>query len=108
MDYESREEFVMLTQNALNEPDSEKFIEYLLKRDQYVKQLVKCEPGMFGNMLDEYRLRESLILKRLEDERRKTLEKIAVLSEKKKAVRSYTSRFPFPPVFSPHKTSKKA
>ena len=101
MDPEKRGRFVALTQDALNEPDTEKFIGYLLKRDKYIKDLVRGEPEVFGGMMEEYLLRESLILKRLEDERRKVLEKMDVLSKKRKATRSYTSRFPLPPLFSP-------
>ena len=97
MDQQELEKFVMLTQTALNEPDPDKFIEYLLKRDPYIGYLVKNDPQIFGGMVEEYLLRETLILKRLEDERKETIEKMDKLSKNRKAVRKYASQFPLPP-----------
>jgi hypothetical protein len=97
MDLREIEKFVMLTQTALNEPDPDKFIEYLLKRDLYIGYLLKNDPQIFGGMVEEYLLRETLILKRLEDERKETVEKMDKLSKNRKAIRRYTSQFPLPP-----------
>jgi hypothetical protein len=92
------EKFIMLTQTALNEPDPDKFIEYLLKRDPYIGYLIKNDPRIFGSMEEEYLLRETLILRRLEGERKETIEKLDKLSKNRKAVRRYTSQFPLPPI----------
>jgi hypothetical protein len=97
MDPREREKFVMLTQRALNEPDPDKFVEYLLKRDPYIGRLLKNNPQIFGGMAEEYLLRETLILEKLENERKETIEKMDKLSEKKKAVRRYLSKFPLLP-----------
>lgn len=97
MDLREMEKFVMLTQTALNEPDPDKFIEYLLKRDPYIGYLLKNDPQTFGGMVEEYLLRETLILKRLEDERKETVGKMDKLSKNRKAIRRYTSQFPLPP-----------
>jgi hypothetical protein len=97
MDPQEMETFVMLTQNALNQRDPDKFIGYLLKRDLYIGYLLKNDPQIFGGMVEEYLLRETLILKRLEDERKETIEKMDKLSKNRKAVRRYTSQFPLPP-----------
>jgi len=87
----------MLTQTALNEPDPDKFVEYLLKRDPYIGHLLKTNPQVFGGMAEEYLCRETLILDRLEKERRETITKIDKLSKNGKAVRRYSSSFPLPP-----------
>jgi hypothetical protein len=97
MDPQERENFVMLTQKALNEPDPDKFIEYLLKRDLYVGRLLKTDPQIFGGMAEEYLLRETLILERLENERKETIEKMDKLSKSRKAVKRYASKFPLLP-----------
>lgn len=94
---QEREEFVMLTQTALNEPDPDKFVECLLKRNPYIGRLLKIDPQIFGGMAEEYLIRETLILERLEKERRDTIEKMDNLSKNKKAIRRYTSHFPLPP-----------
>jgi hypothetical protein len=98
MDPQERENFVIFTQTALNEPDPDKFIEYLLKRDPYIGYILKNDPEIFGGMAEEYLLRETLILKRLESERKETIEKMDRLSTKSKAVRRYSSQFPLPPL----------
>lgn len=97
MDPQEREKFVLLTQTALNEPDPDKFVECLLKRDPYIGRLLKIDPRIFGGMAEEYLLRETLILERLENERKETIEKMDKLSKNRKAVRGYTSKFPLPP-----------
>ncbi len=94
---QEREEFVMLTQTALNEPDPDKFVDCLLKRNPYIGRLLKIDPQIFGGMAEEYLIRETLILERLEKERRDTIEKMDNLSKNKKAIRRYTSHFPLPP-----------
>jgi len=98
MDLQERENFIILTQTALNEPDPDKFIEYLLKRDPCIGYLLKNDPEIFGGMAEEYLLRETLILKRLESERKETIEKMDRLSKNRKAVRRYSSQFPLPPL----------
>jgi hypothetical protein len=100
MDQQEIEKFVMLTQTALNEPDPDKFIEYLLKRDPYIGYLLRIDPQIFGGMAEEYLLREKLILERLENERKETIGKIDRMSKSRKAVRKYVSQFPLPPILS--------
>ena len=97
MDPKEREKFVMLTQTALNEPDPDKFVEYLLKRDPCIGHLLKTNPQIFGGMAEEYLLRETLILERLENERKETIKKMDKLSKNRKAVRRYASKFPLLP-----------
>jgi len=81
---QEREEFVMLTQTALNEPDPDKFVDCLLKRNPYIGRLLKIDPQIFGGMAEEYLIRETLILERLEKERRDTIEKWITCQKTKK------------------------
>jgi hypothetical protein len=100
MDSRDRNKFVLLTNLALNESDIDKFIDYLMKRDPYIDSLLKNIPEVFGNMTDECLLRETLILDRLERERKETIEKMDSLSKNRKALRRYISHFPFPPTMN--------
>jgi glutamine synthetase adenylyltransferase len=97
MDLQERENFITLTEAAFQEEDSDKFLECLMKRDPYITSLLKNDPEMFGDMAEECLLRETLILERLEDERRETIEKMDRLSKNMKAVRKYAAQFPLPP-----------
>jgi hypothetical protein len=98
MDPEKREDFIMLTALALNEKDPDTFVEYLMKRDPYIGCLLKNTPQVFGDMAEKCLFRETLILKKLESERKETIEKVDRLSKKRKAVRRYSSQFPLPPL----------
>jgi hypothetical protein len=97
MELQEREDFITLTKVALNEEDPDKFVECLMKRDSYISSLLKNAPEMFGDMAEECLLRETLVLGRLEDERKETFEKMNRLSKNMKAVRKYAAQFPLPP-----------
>ena len=97
MDLREREDFITLTKAALKEEDPDKFVEYLMKRDPYIGSLLKNDPEMFGDMAEECLLRETLILGRLENERKETIEKMDRLSKNRKAVRKYAAQFPLLP-----------
>jgi hypothetical protein len=97
MDPQERENFVMLTTMAVNEEDPDTFVKYLMKRDPYIGCLLKNAPQVFGDMTEECLVRETLILEKLESERKETIEKLDRLSKKRKAVRKYSSQFPLPP-----------
>jgi hypothetical protein len=94
---QEREDFITLTKVALNEEDPDKFVECLMKRDPYISSLLKNAPEIFGDMAEECLLRETLVLGRLEDERKETFEKMNRLSKNMKAVRKYAAQFPLPP-----------
>jgi hypothetical protein len=97
MDLREREEFITLTKAALEEEDPDRFVEFLMKRDPYISSLLKNDPEMFGDMAEECLLREDLILGRLENERKETIEKMDRLSKNWKAVRKYAAQFPLMP-----------
>jgi hypothetical protein len=98
MDPEERDDFILLTTMALNEKDPDTFVEYLMKRDPYIGCLLKNAPQVFGNMAEECLSRETLILEKLESERKETIEKLDRLSKNRKAVQRYSSQFPLPPL----------
>jgi hypothetical protein len=97
MDPHERDNFIMLTEMALSEKDPDMFVKDLMKRDPYIGCLLKNVPQEFGNMAEECLHREVLILERLENERKDTIRKIDRLSKNRKAVRTYSSKFPLPP-----------
>lgn len=94
-------DFIVLTEKALNEEEQDKFVESLMKRDSYIGNLLKNDPRVFGAEMEKCLFRETLILARLEAERRKVIEEIDKVSKNKKAIKKYSSKFPFPfmPVF---------
>jgi hypothetical protein len=100
MELQERENFITLTNAALNEEDPNKFVEYLMKRDSYISSLLKNDPKIFGDMAEECLLRETLILGRLENEKKETFEKMDRLSKNMKAVRRYAAQFPLPPTLN--------
>jgi hypothetical protein len=96
-----KEEFILLTEKALKEEEQDKFVESLMKRDSCIGNLLKNDPREFGEEMERCLFRETLILERLEKERIKVIEEIDKVSKNKKAIKKYTSKFPFPymPVF---------
>jgi len=101
MDPKEREEFILLTEKALREDDPDRLIECLMERDPYIRHLLKNDPHVFGDEMEECLEREMQVLERLEQERKDIIEKIDNLSKNKKAIRMYSSKFPLPsmPIF---------
>jgi hypothetical protein len=97
MDPHERDNFIMLTKMALGEKNPDMFVKDLMKRDPYISCLLKNVPQEFGKMAEECLHGEVLILERLEKERKETIKKIDRLSKNRKAVRTYSSKFPLPP-----------
>lgn len=92
------EEFKALTINALEEEDGESFIEILIKRDELIKKIVKENIELNSDEIDYLHGLEEKISERLEAERKNVIEGISTISEKKRAIRKYTPKFPFPPM----------
>jgi hypothetical protein len=93
-----KKEFILLTEKALDEEDPDRFIEYLMKRDAHTGALLKDNPSLFGNEAPRCLSREQQILERLEEERKKIIVEMDRLSNSKKAVRTYSTKFPLPPM----------
>ncbi len=91
-----REEFMLLAEIAVTEKDPEEFIKILKKRNTYIGRVIKEDPELLRDDMEECLEREKLILQRLESERRKVIEEMEKLSKNKKAVATYAARYPFP------------
>ena len=69
----------------------------MTRNENDFKILVVDDNRELRGILEEYLLRETLILERLENERKETIKKMDKLSKNRQAVRGYTSKFPLPP-----------
>lgn len=101
MEPREKEDFILLTEKALGEADQDRFVEVLMKRDPYIGFLLKNDPRVFKDKTEKCLFYETLILNRLEAERNKVIEKMDKLAKSKKAIETYTPKFPFPsmPIF---------
>lgn len=90
--------FLKLTQTALNEPDPAAFIDQLLRREKISARIAEFPPGIEKEFAERLYSNEILIIERLEEERSKIFVEIDLYAQNQKAHRSYTSRFPIPPV----------
>ena len=90
--------FQKLTQAALNEPDPAACIERLLRREKLSARIAGFSPGMEKDLAERLYSNEMLIIERLETERSKIFVEIDLYARNQKALRSYTSKFPIPPV----------
>lgn len=87
--------FIELTEAALHEADSSRFIDCLMKRESITANVFK---NLWINEGEarEYLTRERVVLKRLEKEKKAIIEAMDNLSKTMQASRVYTKRFPFP------------
>lgn len=92
------ERFQELTGAALGEPDPAKFIERLLRREKMTAKIAEFSPALEKDVAERLYGNEMRIIERLEAERSKLFVEIDAYAQSRKAVRSYTSRFPIPPV----------
>ena len=90
--------FEELTGQALRENDVDKFIELLLQRDMHAQHLVKNNIEIDKEEKEKYLFMENEIIRRLEEERKNLLKEMECLSKNKKAIRTYSPKFPFPPM----------
>lgn len=92
--------FEKLTRAALGEEDGKAFIGQLLEREK-ISGLFAGSPcvldrALAGNLFEN----ELLVIKRLEEERTKLLIEIDLYAQGKRAIRSYSPKFPLPPPLS--------
>jgi len=92
------DEFKTLTLDALNSPDLDTFINILIKRDALIGCIIKEHVELEAEDFVSLRELEDRVLKRLEEEKRMLMEDISHMSEKKKAIKRYAPKFPFPPM----------
>lgn len=92
------DEYRALTLDALESTESDVFIEILFKRDALIEKITKEDMKLEHEEITYFVELEGKILDRLEVERRDILQDIADIGEKKRAIRRYTPKFPFPPM----------
>lgn len=92
--------FQELTQAALCELDPAVFIERLLRREKISARIAEFMPAIENRSAEMLYSNEMLIIERLEAERSKLFVEIDAYAQSKKALRSYTAKFPIPPVKS--------
>ena len=90
--------FRELTRAALGEPEAEAFIERLLQRESMVTGIAEFVPAIDSETAGGLYSEEMFVIERLEAERSKLFTEIDLYAQSKKAVRSYRSKFPLPPV----------
>ena len=90
--------FQELTHAALGEPDAAVFIERLLRREKMSARIAEFMPAIEKKAAERLYSDEVLIIERLESERSKLFVEIDAYAQSRKAMRSYTSKFPIPPV----------
>ncbi|MHB8110151.1 MAG: hypothetical protein ACYDHW_08975 [Syntrophorhabdaceae bacterium] len=89
--------FEELTQAALNEPDAASCVSHLLRREQISGRLAEFSQALDQEAADRLYMRETQVIDRLEQERKKLILEIDNYSKQQKAVKSYSSKFPLPP-----------
>lgn len=93
-----REEFILLSEIVLGEEDQDRLVAVLTKRNASIGLLMSEDPKVFEDEITECLDRESLIIEKLEDERRKVVEKMEKVSRSRQAARSYSASYPLPPI----------
>ncbi len=90
--------FQELTQAALSEPENGAFIEKLLQREKLSAGISRCAPVMAHKTAGRLYSEEMQVIERLEAERSQLLAEIERYARSEKAMRSYRSQFPLPPI----------
>ncbi len=91
-------EFKSLTLNALEAIEPDEFIDALLKRDAIIKKIIEKNIELDPEEATYYLKLEEKILERLEEERKIIIKDLSDMGDKKRAIRQYTPKFPFPPM----------
>jgi hypothetical protein len=92
------ERFQELTRAALNETDPAKFVERLLQREKMTVKIAEFSPALEKDVAERLYGNEMLVIERLEAERSQLFAEIELYARSEKAMRSYRSKFPIPPV----------
>ncbi len=98
LDGRDLERFQELTRAALNDPDPGSFVKLLLEREKIAARVAEFSPAIEKDTAQRLYNNEKLVIERLEQEKSRLYGDIHLYSQSKKALRSYTSRFPIPPV----------
>jgi len=90
--------FEGITLAALEQEDSAAFIECLLERQEVCERLVLSSTMIDADVAERFCGNEMRVIERLEEERSKLLKEIERYSDNQRALRSYSPKFPLPPV----------
>ncbi len=90
------ERVIDLSSKAINENNGDKFIKYLLEREGLLGKIVGEDIQADSELILNWLSKELDILSRLEKERTKLLKEMDELSQSRKAIRQYSSKFPLP------------
>jgi hypothetical protein len=97
MDKDKRKDFLELTEKALLEKDGDRMIELLQTREVACQHMISNNIDL-GESVKECLSRETKILEKLKDEKKKLLKEMENISRKKSAAKTYAPTFPFPPM----------
>ena len=98
MNWEHMDNFIDLTGNALDEFDTEKFIEILMMREKEKMHVMQEDIHLDEEVINDCVEKETRLMERLEHERSKLFKEIDDLSQSKRAARRYSPKYPFPPL----------
>jgi len=89
--------FEGMTLAALEQEDGVAFIECLLKRQEVCERLALSSTVIDAEVAERFCANEMKVIERLEEERSKLLVEIDSYAQSRRAVRSYSPKFPLPP-----------
>lgn len=92
--------FEGMTLAALDQEDSAAFIKCLLMREKVLDGLAALSTVLDVGIAERFCSNETKVIERLEEERSKLLVEIEQYSQNRRAVRSYSPKFPLPPTRS--------
>lgn len=90
--------FEGMTRAALEQEDSAAFVECLLKRQEVCERLALSSTMIDAKVAERFCSNEMKVIERLEEERSKLLMEIDSYAQSRRAARSYSPKFPLPPV----------
>ncbi len=88
--------FEELTLTALRQKDGTAFIKCLLEREKVCGRLAGLSARLGSDVAQRFYSNETRVIERLEEERSKLLMEIDNYSQKRRAVRKYSPKFPLP------------
>jgi len=89
--------FEELTVAALGQENGDAFIKCLLKREKVCARLAASSAGIDSDVAGRFYANEMEVIERLEKERVRLMTEIDLYSQNRRAMRSYSPKFPLPP-----------
>lgn len=89
--------FEEMTLAALDQEEGAAFIQSLLEREKVSARLTASSTGLDSDVAGRFYINEVQVIERLEKERTKLMMEIDRYSQNRRAMRSYSPTFAFPP-----------